>query len=124
MNIGGAEALFRGILCLLTRSVCEFDPVFSKQSDQFAPFFVSSNASVIKRMIALAKKDSIAYWHREFPNASETELEMMYTHLSNGLMHVVVEGYDKYSKEEIIHFVSCMTRMSLSLFRAATKTSN
>ena len=49
-------------------------------------------------MIALAKEDSIAYWRKELPNASETDLEMMYTHLSNGLMHVVVEGYDKYSK--------------------------
>lgn len=47
------------------------------------------------RMIALAKEESIAYWRKELPHADETELEMMYTHLSNGLMHVVVEGYDK-----------------------------
>ena len=51
-----------------------------------------------KRMIALAKKDSIAYWQKELPMAREAELEMMYTHLSNGLMHVVVEDYERYSK--------------------------
>ena len=51
------------------------------------------------RMIALAKDDSIAYWRKELPNASETDLEMMYTHLPNGMMHIVVEGYDKYSKD-------------------------
>ena len=67
---------------------------------------------------SLAKEDSIAYWRKELPNASETDLEMMYTHLSNGLMHVVVEGYDKYSKDEIIRFVSRVVKASLSLFRS------
>ena len=75
-------------------------------------------AAVLMRMIALAKEDSIAYWRKELPNASETDLEMMYTHLSNGLMHVVVEGYDKYSKDEIIRFVSRVVKASLSLFRS------
>ena len=70
------------------------------------------------RVIALAKKGSIAYWRKELPGASETELEMMYTHLSNGLMHVVVEGYDKYSKEEMIRFVSRVVKASLSLFQS------
>ena len=69
------------------------------------------------RQVSLAKKDSIAYWRKALPKASETELEMMYTHLSNGLMHVVVEGYDKYSKEEMIHFVSRVVKVSLSLLR-------
>ena len=49
--------------------------------------------------------------------AGEAELEMMYTHLSNGLMHVVVEGYDQYSKEEIIRFVSRVVKISLSLLK-------
>ena len=77
----------------------------------------NTNSTVLMRMIALAKEDSIAYWRKELPNASETELEMMYTHLSNGLMHVVVEGYDKYSKEEMIRFVSRVVKASLSLLR-------
>ena len=52
-----------------------------------------------------------------FRTPAKTELEMMYTHLSNGLMHVVVEGYDKYSKEETISFVSRVVKASLSLLR-------
>ena len=52
----------------------------------------NTNSTVLMRMIALAKDDSIAYWRKELPNASETDLEMMYTHLSNGMMHIVVEG--------------------------------
>ena len=77
----------------------------------------NTSSAVIAKMIALAKTDSLAYWHRELPKASETELEMMYTHLSNGLMHVIVEGYDKYSKEEMIRFVSQVVKVSLLLFR-------
>ena len=49
--------------------------------------------------------------------ARDAELEMMYTHLSNGLMHVVVEGYDQYSKKEIIRFVSRVVKISLSLLK-------
>ena len=49
--------------------------------------------------------------------AGDAELEMMYTHLSNGLMHVVVEGYDQYSKKEIIRFVSRVAKNSLSLLK-------
>ena len=49
--------------------------------------------------------------------ARDAELEMMYTHLSNGLMHVVVEDYERYSKEEIIRFVSRVVKNSLSLFK-------
>ena len=77
----------------------------------------NTSSAVIAKMIALAKPGSLAYWHRELPKASETELEMMYTHLSNGVMHVIVEGYDKYSKEEMIRFVSQVAKVSLLLFR-------
>ena len=53
--------------------------------------------------------------------ARDAELEMMYTHLSNGLMHVVVEDYNLYSKEEIIRFVSRVVKNSLSLFKKPTE---
>ena len=78
----------------------------------------NTNSTVLMRMIALAKDDSIAYWRKELPNASETDLEMMYTHLPNGMMHIVVDGYDKYSKDEIIRFVSRVVKASLSLFQS------
>ena len=77
----------------------------------------NTSSTVLKRMIALAKKDSIAYWRRELPMARDAELEMMYTRLSNGLMHVVVEDYNRYSKEDIIRFVSRVVKNSLSLFK-------
>ena len=44
------------------KSVCEFDPLFSKQSDQFAPFFVSSKGRYIwseKPFILKAKAGGI-----------------------------------------------------------------
>ena len=42
---------------------------------------------------------------------------MLYTHLSNGLMHVVVEGYEKYSREEVCLFVNRIVQCSLSQFQ-------
>ncbi len=77
----------------------------------------NTSSTLLTRMIALAREDSLAYWRKELPRADEAELEMMYTHLSNGLMHVVVEDYDKYDKEEIIRFVTRVVKASLSLFR-------
>ena len=77
----------------------------------------NTSSTVLKRMISLAKKDSIAYWQKELPMARDAELEMLYTHLSNGLMHVVVADYERYSKEEIIRFVSRVVKNSLSLLK-------
>ena len=79
--------------------------------------FQGASASVLQRMIDLARDESIAYWKQKLRHATDAELEMLYTHLSNGLMHVVVGGYDKYSREEVISFVNRIVKSSLSLFR-------
>lgn len=68
-------------------------------------------------MIDLAKDASIAAWRQQLRHATDAELEMLYTHLSNGLMNVVVGGYDKYSREEVISFVNHIVKSSLSLFQ-------
>ena len=95
-----------------------YDMVDQNQTACRVLILENTNSTVLMRMIALAKDDSIAYWRKELPNASETDLEMMYTHLPNGMMHIVVEGYDKYSKDEIIRFVSRVVKASLSLFQS------
>ena len=79
--------------------------------------FGGASPSVLGRMIDLAKDSSIAAWKRQLSHATHAELEMLYTHLSNGLMNVVVDGYDKYSREEVISFVNRIVRSSLSLFQ-------
>ena len=42
---------------------------------------------------------------------------MLYAHLSNGLMNVVLGGYDKYSRDDVIFFVNRIVKSSLSLFQ-------
>lgn len=79
--------------------------------------FGGASPSLPGRMIDLARPSSISSWKRQLRNASDAELEMLYTHLSNGLMNVVVGGYNKYSREEVISFVNRIVRSSLSLFR-------
>ena len=78
--------------------------------------FQNPGSTVIHRMIDYARPQSIAYWRQEL-RASDEELAMLYTHLSNGLMHVVVEGYDRYERETVVRFVRRIVQASLSLFR-------
>ena len=73
--------------------------------------------NVLRRMISLARGKSIAYWKQHLHRVTDAELEMLYTHLSNGLMHVVVEGYEKYSREEVVRFVNRIVQCILSQFQ-------
>ncbi len=68
-------------------------------------------------MIDLAKDSSIATWKQQLHHASDEELEMLYTHLSNGLMNVVLGGYDKYKRDDVISFVNRIVKSSTSLFQ-------
>lgn len=78
--------------------------------------FNGASPSILSQMIDMARPSSIAAWKRQLPRASDAELEMLYTHLSNGLMNVVVGGYGKYDRDEVISFVKRIVRSSLSLF--------
>ncbi len=79
--------------------------------------FNGASPAVLGRMINLAREESIRFWKKQLLHASDEELEMLYTHLSNGLMNVVIGGYDKYSREIVIHFVNRIVKSSLSLFQ-------
>lgn len=79
--------------------------------------FQGASPSVLRRMIDLAREESIRSWKKQLRGASDAELEMLYTHLSNGLMHVVVGGYDRYSRTEVIGFVDRMVKGSLRQFQ-------
>ncbi len=78
--------------------------------------FGKTDALVIRQLIQRAKAGSIDHWKTSMPLATEAELEMLYTHLSNGLIHVVVEEYDRYSREDVIRFVSKIVKVTLSAF--------
>lgn len=79
--------------------------------------FGGASPSVLSRMIDLARPSSLAAWKQQLRHATDAELEMLYTHLSNGLMNVVVGGYDRYSREEVVSFVNRIVKSSLSLFQ-------
>lgn len=79
--------------------------------------FGGASRSLLSSMILLAREPGIAAWRKQLIRATDAELEMLYTHLSNGLMHVVVDGYDKYTREEVVSFIDRIARSSLDLFR-------
>ncbi len=78
--------------------------------------FQGASTSVLTRMIDLAKEQTIQYWKKELKKATDAEIEMLYIHLSNGLMSVVVDGYYKYTKEEVINFIDEIVISSIKLF--------
>ncbi len=79
--------------------------------------FNGASPSVLSRMIDLAHDSSISYWRQHLSRASEADLEMLYTHLSNGLLNIVVGGYDKYRREDVVHFVNQVVNATLSLYK-------
>ena len=68
-------------------------------------------------MIELAREKSIDYWRGELKNATEEELDMLYIHLSNGLLHVVVDGYGKYSRQRLSDFINRIVVSTLCAFK-------
>ncbi len=79
--------------------------------------FKGASPALLRRMVDTAREPTIASWKQQLHHASDTDIEMLYTHLSNGLMNVVVGGYDKYQRKDVIRFVNQMVRSSLSEFR-------
>lgn len=79
--------------------------------------FEGASASVLPGMIALAKSTSDAHWKRKLPNATDSEREMLYTYLTNGLIHVIIEGYERHNLQEVIDFVGKAVRGSLIPFQ-------
>ena len=79
--------------------------------------FNGASPSLPGKMIDLARESSIEAWKKQLHHASDADLEMLYIHLSNGLMNVVLGGYDKYSRDEVISFVNRIVKSSLSMFR-------
>lgn len=49
-------------------------------------------------------------------NASADELEMLYLCLSNGLLSVVLDGYDRFDQQSVIRFVEQMYRQAIAPF--------
>lgn len=76
--------------------------------------FQGVRISILQRMIEIARKEALAIWKQRLYRASSSEVEMLYTHLSNGLMSVVVGGFDRYSRDEIKKFVNKIVKSSLS----------
>lgn len=79
--------------------------------------FHGCDHKILGKMIDIAREKSIDYWRGELKRATEAELDMLYIHLSNGLLHVVVDGYGKYSREELSGFINKIVVSTLRLFR-------
>lgn len=71
---------------------------------------------IIQKMISIAHDASLSFWKSKFSNASDDDLEQLFTFLANGVMHVVIKGYSKYRKDYLINFVNMMVENTLESF--------
>ena len=78
--------------------------------------FGRRSTELIHRMIAYAHDLSISAWRKTLKNASADELEMLYLCLSNGLLSVVLDGYDQFDQQSVIRFVEQMYRQAITPF--------
>ena len=78
--------------------------------------FGRRSTELIHRMIAYAHDLSISAWRKTLKNASADELEMLYLCLSNGLLSVVLDGYDRFERQTVIRFVDQMYRQAITPF--------
>ena len=78
--------------------------------------FGRRSTELIHRMIAYAHDLSISAWRKTLKNASADELEMLYLCLSNGLLSVVLDGYDRFDQQSVIRFVEQMYRQAIAPF--------
>jgi len=78
--------------------------------------FDGRGTTLTRRMIDSARDFSIDYWRTVMKGASENEIEMVYLCLSNGLLSVIVNGYGRFGKDEMIRFVKAMVDSALSAY--------
>ena len=72
--------------------------------------FRHKDAELLSKMIALAHDKTLTQWRRQLKKASDDELEMLFTCLANGLLNVVLSGYRRYERQELIRFVNDTVR--------------
>lgn len=78
--------------------------------------FKNSNTDIIRRMIDITHEEGIAYWRSQLKKAGSDQLEMLFSCLANGLAYVVVDGYGKYDRKEMVDFVNSVVRGSVSVY--------
>ena len=74
--------------------------------------FENPKTTLLRKMIEQAKQPSLASWRSELKDVSAETLEMLYIHLSNGLLHVIVEGYGKYDRKTVAEFADKVVKGS------------
>ena len=78
--------------------------------------FEHGDDTIIQKMIAISHDVSLENWRPKMKKAGDEELEMLFICLSNGLMHVMLEGYEKYDRERLIGFANTIVRSCMGAY--------
>lgn len=76
--------------------------------------FQNKDSSLTAKMIEMARDKTIVRWREQLTRATESDREMLFTCLSNGLLNVILTGYSKYAREEVVKFVCETVRLLIT----------
>lgn len=99
-------ALINGILTMIDKNIGLCKTVI----------FKNPHDAIIKKMIEMTHDSAIQYWRSQLRRAGDDELEMLFSCLANGLLTVVVEGYEKYDRARLVSFVNTVVKRSLAAY--------
>lgn len=65
---------------------------------------------LIRKMMEIAYEEGTAYWRTLLADTEEDRIEMLFTCLAGGLLNLILYGYGKYSREQLIDFADTLVQ--------------
>jgi len=79
--------------------------------------FNHADDALIHRMLGLAHDFCIESWRQAMPRASNEEVELLFSCLAAGILHVVIGQYGRHDREVIVEFVGHLVESCLASYR-------
>ncbi len=68
--------------------------------------FDRGDDSLVRKMVEIAKEQSLELWKRYLTRAGDEELDMLFTCLASGLLNVIIQSYGRDDREKIVNFIN------------------
>ncbi len=114
--LGQLKASMEGLSSIDTEGLVSsiFDMIDNNYDICQVLIFNKNDTSLVAKMVALAKEQSMVLWRKYLRKATVQELDMLFTCLAGGLINVIVTTYGVCEREKIIQFVNSTVKNCLS----------
>lgn len=73
--------------------------------------------ALIKKMLAMAHDFCIGRWKEALNKAPAEDVELLFSCLASGILHIVVTEYGEYDREKLVSFVSSTVQNCIKPYR-------